>query len=59
MAIASEKELLQHPEIVHSAVVLVLKDDSFSLPTAPAQMARKTAKKLLLSPLQGLMCMPK
>ena len=26
MAIASEKELLKHPEIVRSAVVLVLKD---------------------------------
>ena len=47
MAIASEKESLKHPEIVHLAVVLVLKDDGFSLPTAPAQMARKTAEKLL------------
>ena len=26
MAIASEKELLKYPEIVHSAVALVLKD---------------------------------
>ena len=47
MATASGQQLLKHPEIVHSAVVLVLKDDGFSLPTAPAQMARKTAEKLL------------
>ena len=49
MASATGQELvgLKHPEIVHSAVVLVLKDEGFSLPTVPAQMARQTAEKLL------------
>ena len=48
MASATGQELvgLKHPEIVHSAVVLVLKDEGFSLPTVPAQMARQTAEKL-------------
>lgn len=46
-AASGQQESLKHPEVVHSALVQVLTNDGFSLPTAPAQMARKTAEKLL------------
>lgn len=38
---------LNPSELLHAAVVLVLTDEGFSIPTDPAREARKTAEKLL------------
>ena len=47
MACSKEVSGSSHNELLHLAVSLVLKDDGFSLPSPPAQRARKTAESLL------------
>ncbi len=37
----------RHTELLRAALSLVLKDEGFSLPTAPAEKARKSAESLM------------